>query len=61
MPTLGGLIARAPEEYRWLNDSTEAFLSKEELAALMHKEGLSEVSYRSFMFGGSALHAGLKP
>jgi len=61
MPTLGGLIAKAPDEYRWLNDSTEAFLSKDELAALMQEKGLAEVSYQSFMFGGSALHTGVKP
>jgi demethylmenaquinone methyltransferase/2-methoxy-6-polyprenyl-1,4-benzoquinol methylase len=61
MPRLGGLVARAPEEYRWLNDSTEVFLSKTELASLMAKCGLSHVGYRSFMMGGSALHWGTKP
>ena len=61
MPTLGGLIAKAPEEYKWLNDSTEAFLSKDELAALMQEKGLRDVGYKSFMFGGSALHYGTKP
>jgi len=61
MPTLGGLIAKAPEEYKWLNDSTEAFLSKDELAALMREKGLEGISYKSFMLGGSALHYGTKP
>lgn len=61
MPTLGRVIGGAPEEYRYLNDSTEAFLTKEELAALMRERGLEGVSYRSFMFGGAALHSGTKP
>ncbi|MCL2403323.1 MAG: ubiquinone/menaquinone biosynthesis methyltransferase [Coriobacteriia bacterium] len=60
MPLIGGMISRAPEEYRWLNDSTEVFLSKEELATLMKEGGLQDVGFKSFMFGGSALHFGTK-
>jgi demethylmenaquinone methyltransferase/2-methoxy-6-polyprenyl-1,4-benzoquinol methylase len=61
MPLLGRVVARAPEEYQWLNDSTENFLSKAELAVLMRECGLAEVSYRSFMCGSAALHRGVKP
>lgn len=61
MPLLGKYVAKAPDEYQWLNDSTEAFLSKEELTTLMRESGLEKVRYQSFMFGGSALHMGMKP
>lgn len=61
MPLLGRLFVDAPDEYQWLNDSTEAFLGKEDLASLMRQCGLDEVSYKSLSFGASALHSGTKP
>lgn len=60
MPFIGGLFAHAPREYRYLNASTEAFLSKEELAAIMREVGLKDVSYQSHMLGGAATHIGRK-
>ena len=61
MPLMANLVTRKPAEYQWLNDSTEAFLSKEQLAMLMEQCGLIEVRYRSFAFGAAALHSGIKP
>lgn len=61
MPLLGTMVAHAPKEYKWLNASTEMFVSKDELAALMRKVGLTDVSYKSHMFGGAATHSGTKP
>jgi demethylmenaquinone methyltransferase/2-methoxy-6-polyprenyl-1,4-benzoquinol methylase len=61
MPAMGALITRKTAEYRWLNDSTEAFLSKQELAELMARCGLVNVRYRSFALGAAALHQGVKP
>lgn len=60
MPFLGRVLAKAPAEYQWLADSTEAFLTKDALAQLMEDCGLGAVSYRSFMLGGAALHTGIK-
>lgn len=60
MPFIGGLFAKAPREYRYLNASTEAFLSKEELAAIMREVGLKDVGYKSHMLGGAATHYGTK-
>ena len=60
MPWIGRVLVQAPDEYRWLADSTEAFLTKPELARLMERCGLGAVSYRSFMLGGAALHTGIK-
>ena len=61
MPLMGRLVGGSPSEYRYLYESTEAFLTKDELAALMREAGLEGVGYRSFMFGGAALHFGRKP
>lgn len=60
MPLIGRVLAKAPDEYQWLADSTEAFLPKDDLARLMQDCGLGAVSYRSFMLGGAALHTGVK-
>jgi demethylmenaquinone methyltransferase/2-methoxy-6-polyprenyl-1,4-benzoquinol methylase len=60
MPAMGSVFAHHKAEYQWLNDSTEAFLSKPELAALMEKIGLKDVHYKSFLFGAAAIHIGIK-
>jgi demethylmenaquinone methyltransferase/2-methoxy-6-polyprenyl-1,4-benzoquinol methylase len=60
VPALASLVTRRKAEYRWLNDSTENFLSKKELADLMQSCGLDDVRYRSFALGVAALHSGKK-
>jgi demethylmenaquinone methyltransferase/2-methoxy-6-polyprenyl-1,4-benzoquinol methylase len=60
MPWIGRTFIHAPDEYRWLADSTEVFLTKDELAKLIEDCGLGAVHYRSFMLGGAALHTGIK-
>jgi len=61
MPWRAARLVGHQEQYQWLNDSTEAFLTKPELAALMRESGLVAVSYRSFLCGAAALHQGRKP
>ena len=61
MPLLGRLVVNARSEYAWLYDSTEAFLTKRELADLMRKVGLEDVSVKSHLFGSAARHRGRKP
>lgn len=60
MPRLAGLITGKQEEYEWLNESTELFLKKNELADLFKKCGLSEVTYKTYLMGSAALHKGQK-
>ena len=60
MPSLGKIFSKHKEEYKWLNESTEAFLSKPELAALMREVGFKNVKYKSYMFGSAARHWGYK-
>ena len=47
-------------EYEWLYESTQEFLRKAELAALFREVGLEDVQIKSYMFGASALHMGIR-
>lgn len=60
MPILGG-GRRKRKEYQWLWQSTQAFVSQEELAELFRRSGLAQVSYESYLFGTCALHMGVRP
>ena len=60
LPVLGKLVVNSPEEYAWLNTSTEAFLTKDELVHLMQQTGFEYVSYSSYLLGAAALHRGTK-
>ena len=60
MPLLGGGISKR-DEYVWLYQSTQEFLSKDELSQLFRDCGLVGVGTRSFMMGAAALHTGIVP
>ncbi len=60
MPRIGQLFSKHKEEYQWLNDSTEQFLSKKELKELFLKVGLKNVKVKSYAGGSAALHIGVK-
>ncbi|HAE59651.1 MAG TPA: ubiquinone biosynthesis protein UbiE [Anaerolineae bacterium] len=60
IPTLGTLLSGQRDAYTYLPDSTEAFLSAEELAARMVAAGFREVGYKRLMFGTIAMHWGQK-
>lgn len=61
IPLLGRLIAGDPSAYTYLPESTQAFKTPEELAAIMREVGLVDVRYRRFMFGTMAVHVGTRP
>jgi demethylmenaquinone methyltransferase / 2-methoxy-6-polyprenyl-1,4-benzoquinol methylase len=61
MPLFGKLFAKSYQEYAWLQESTEAFLTKEELKVLFTKAGLVDVEVKSYAMGAAAMHAGKKP
>jgi demethylmenaquinone methyltransferase/2-methoxy-6-polyprenyl-1,4-benzoquinol methylase len=58
VPRLGGLIGGDRAAYRYLPASAKRFPSPPELATLMTKAGLVDVSWRGFMGGIVALHRG---
>lgn len=60
VPKLGGLLTGAGEAYRYLPESTDGFLTAEDLAAQLMSVGFRNVSYRRHMFGTIAIHWGEK-
>ncbi len=61
MPAMGKFFAKSLDEYKWLHDSTEAFLTKVQLRDLFSSIGFGDAGYQSFLFGSAALHWGRKP
>lgn len=61
IPLLGYLITHNAAAYRYLPESTQAFMEPEVLAGVMKSAGLKDVSYRRFMFGTMAVHWGIRP
>lgn len=61
IPALGRLVAGDIEAYRYLPASTQLFRDPANMANLMRHVGYRNVSYRLFMFGTIAIHAGQKP
>src|SRR5271157_5193468 len=58
IPLLGTLISGMSDAYQYLPDSTEGFLSAEELAARMTDAGFKNVQFKRLMFGTIAIHWG---
>jgi demethylmenaquinone methyltransferase/2-methoxy-6-polyprenyl-1,4-benzoquinol methylase len=61
IPFLGRIITGQADAYRYLPDSTQAFKTPDELAAIMREAGLADVHYRRFTLGTMAVHVGVKP
>ena len=60
IPTLGGLLTGVSEAYRYLPETTEGFVTAEEMAEQMKKSGFKNVNLRRLMFGTIAIHWGEK-
>ena len=60
IPTLGRLVAGDRQAYTYLPESTENFLTAEQLAERMLSAGFQEVGFRQLMFGTMAIHWGSK-
>jgi demethylmenaquinone methyltransferase/2-methoxy-6-polyprenyl-1,4-benzoquinol methylase len=61
IPTLGRVIAGASDAYTYLPQSTEGFLTAEQLAERLIAAGFEAVGYRRLMLGTMAIHWGTKP
>ncbi|MGJ3237659.1 MAG: ubiquinone/menaquinone biosynthesis methyltransferase [Anaerolineae bacterium] len=63
IPILGRLIGgqAAADAYTYLPESTQAFKTPQELAAIMREASYEQVDYQLFMFGTMAVHWGKKP
>jgi demethylmenaquinone methyltransferase/2-methoxy-6-polyprenyl-1,4-benzoquinol methylase len=60
IPLLGTLLSGHSDAYTYLPDSTEQFLSGEELLAKMDLAGFKKTGFKRFMFGTMAIHWGEK-
>lgn len=60
IPALGTLLSGQRDAYTYLPDSTEAFLTAEDLAARLAAAGFKRIGYKRVMFGTIAIHWGEK-
>jgi len=60
IPTLGGLLTGAREAYNYLPDTTENFVTAEDLSSRMVKAGFKNINFQRLMFGTIAIHWGEK-
>jgi demethylmenaquinone methyltransferase/2-methoxy-6-polyprenyl-1,4-benzoquinol methylase len=60
IPTLGGLLTGSRDAYRYLPETTEGFVTAEELATRMAIAGFKKIDFQRFMFGTIAIHWGEK-
>ena len=60
IPTLGRLLTGVGEAYRYLPETTEGFLTAEELTVCMASVGFERIGFRRQMFGTVAIHWGEK-
>jgi len=61
IPVLGRFITGSKNAYRYLPESTQAFKTPEELAAIMNDTGFINVIHRRFMFGTIGVVIGMRP
>ncbi len=60
IPILGRLLTGAKEAYHYLPDTTEGFVTAEELTARMAAVGFRQINFERLMFGTIAIHWGMK-
>ena len=60
IPTVGGLLSGERDAYNYLPDTTENFLTAEQLASRMIAAGFTKVDFKRLMFGTIGMHWGEK-
>jgi len=60
IPAFGSLLTGSKEAYRYLPETTEHFITAEELASRMMTIGFKNVNFQRYMFGTIAIHWGEK-
>jgi len=61
IPVLGLIFNRNREAYTYLTESTQNFISAEDLVSALRKAGFVNIQFRIRMFGTMAIHSALKP
>jgi demethylmenaquinone methyltransferase/2-methoxy-6-polyprenyl-1,4-benzoquinol methylase len=60
IPLLGRLLTGSGDAYRYLPETTEAFVTAENVASRMAAAGFKRINYERLMFGTIAIHWGEK-
>ncbi|EFM09773.1 ubiquinone/menaquinone biosynthesis methyltransferase [Paenibacillus curdlanolyticus YK9] len=60
LPTIGRLVAKSYEQYKWLPESLKAFPGRDQLADMYREIGLKDVKAFPLTGGIAALHIGVK-
>jgi demethylmenaquinone methyltransferase/2-methoxy-6-polyprenyl-1,4-benzoquinol methylase len=60
IPLLGRVLSGSSDAYRYLPETTEGFVTAENMASRMAAAGFKKVGYQRFMFGTIAIHWGEK-
>ena len=60
IPFVGGLLSGFRDAYNYLPDSTEGFVTAEEMTVRMAAVGFKKVNFKRLMFGTIAIHWGKK-
>ncbi len=60
IPALGKLVTGSGEAYRYLPETTEGFVTAEDMVARMAWVGFKNIGFRRLMFGTIAIHWGEK-
>jgi demethylmenaquinone methyltransferase/2-methoxy-6-polyprenyl-1,4-benzoquinol methylase len=60
IPLLGRLLTGSSEAYRYLPETTEGFVTAENMAARMASIGFKKINFQRLMFGTIAIHWGEK-
>lgn len=60
VPKVGGKISGDVKAYSYLPESVKAFVAAEDLAGIMERNGLQDVTYRSIAGGIITLHRGVR-
>lgn len=58
IPALGRLLTGSKDAYRYLPETTEGFVTAEDLAARMARAGFQKIGFQRLMFGTIAIHWG---
>ncbi|MGE5461869.1 MAG: ubiquinone/menaquinone biosynthesis methyltransferase [Syntrophothermus sp.] len=60
IPTLGGFLTGEKDAYRYLPETTEGFVTAEQMASRMAAVGFKKINFQRYMFGTIAVHWGEK-
>jgi demethylmenaquinone methyltransferase/2-methoxy-6-polyprenyl-1,4-benzoquinol methylase len=60
IPLFGRLLTGSSEAYRYLPETTEGFVTAENIAARLAAAGFKKINFERFMFGTIAIHWGEK-